>query len=138
VGLVIDTSAFAAIERASGSWEDALASLGDEQAALPAIVCAELLVGVHLAQGAVRAEGRRAKIRALLSTLPVVDFTLGVAEHWAELFAALSRRGQLIPANDLAVAATARHLGFGVVVGPRDESLFRAVPGLRVEILNPG
>jgi predicted nucleic acid-binding protein len=138
VGLVIDTSALAAIERASASWEDALASLGDEPAALPAIVCAELLVGVHLAQGAARAEGRHAKVRALLSTLPVVDFTLGVAEHWAELFAALSRRGQLIPANDLAVAATARHLGFGVVVGPRDEGHFRAVPGLRVELLRLG
>jgi tRNA(fMet)-specific endonuclease VapC len=135
---VIDTSALAAIERAAASRDDALASLRDEPAALPAIVCAELLIGVHLAQGAARAEGRHAKIRALLSTLPVVDFTLGVAEHWAELFAALSRRGQLIPANDLTVAATARHLEFGVVVGPRDESHFRAVPRLRVEILNLG
>jgi predicted nucleic acid-binding protein len=133
---VIDTSALAAIERAAASRDDALASLRDEPAALPAIVCAELLIGVHLAQGAARAEGRHAKIRALLSTLPVVDFTLGVAEHWAELFAALSRRGQLIPANDL--TATARHLEFGVVVGPRDESHFRAVPRLRVEILNLG
>jgi predicted nucleic acid-binding protein len=93
---------------------------------------------VHLAQGTARAEGRRAKIRALLAKLPVVDFTLSVAEHWAELFATLSRRGQLIPANDLAVAATARYLGFGVVVGPRDEGHFRAVPRLRVEILNLG
>lgn len=135
MGLVIDTSALAAVERATGSWHDALGSLGDEPAALPAIVCAELLVGVRLAQGAARAESRRARIRALLSTLPVVDFTLEVAEHWSELFATLSRRGQLIPANDLAVAATARYLGFGVVVGPRDERHFRAVPGLRVEVL---
>jgi predicted nucleic acid-binding protein len=135
MGLVIDTSALAAIERASESWDDALASLGDEPAALPAIVYAELLVGVHLAQGAPRAEERRAKVRALLSKLPVVDFTVAVAEQWAELFATLSRRGQLIPANDLAVAATARYLGYGVVVGPRDEGHFRAVPDLRVEIL---
>ena len=33
--------------------------------------------------------------------LPVVDFTLGVAEQWVELFATLSRRAQLIPAHDL-------------------------------------
>ena len=51
--------------------------------------------GVHLAQGAARAEGRRAKIRALLSTLPIVDFTLEIAEQWAELFTTLSRRGRL-------------------------------------------
>lgn len=135
MGLVIDTSALAAIERASASWDDALASLGEEPAALPAIVCAELLVGVHLAEGTARAESRRARIRALLSRLPVVEFTVAIAEQWAELFATLSRRGHLIPANDLAVAATARHLGFGVVVGPRDEGHFRAVPGLRVEVL---
>ncbi|MGH7332223.1 MAG: PIN domain-containing protein [Candidatus Rokuibacteriota bacterium] len=138
MGLVVDTSALAAVERASGSWNDALTSLGPEPAVLPAIVCAELLVGVHLARGAARAEGRRAKIRALLSTVPIVDFTLEVAEHWAELFTTLSRRGQLIPANDLAVAATARHLEFGVVVGPRDERHFRVVPGLRVEVLTFG
>lgn len=135
MGLVIDTSALAAVERAAGSRSEGLSSLGDEPAVLPAIVCAELLVGVHLAQGAARAEGRRAKIRALLSTLPIVDFTLEIAEHWAELFSTLSRRCQLIPANDLAVAATARYLEFGVLVGPRDERHFRAVPALRLEVL---
>jgi predicted nucleic acid-binding protein len=135
VGLVIDTSALVAVERASVSWERALSSLGDEPAALPAIVCAELLVGVHLARGAARAASRRAKIHALLARIPVVDFGLSIAERWADLFTALSRRGHLIPANDLAVAATALHLGFGVVVGPHDEAHFRSVPGLRVERL---
>jgi predicted nucleic acid-binding protein len=65
----------------------------------------------------------------------VVDFGLPVAERWAELFATLHRQGQLIPANDLAVASTALYLGFGVLVGPRDEAHFRSVPGLRVEVL---
>ena len=132
---MIDTSALVAIERASASWETALSTLGDEPAALPAVVCAELLVGVHLARGAARAASRRAKIHALLERIPVVDFGLSIAERWAELFTTLSREGHLIPANDLAVAATALHLGFGVVVGPRDEAHFRSVPGLRVERL---
>ena len=51
------------------------------------------------------------------------------------MLCALSRRGQLIPSNDLAVAATAQHLGFGVLVGPSDEHHFRRVSGLRVETL---
>ena len=135
MGLVIDTSALVAVERASASWEAALSTLGDEPAALPAIVCAELLTGVHLAGGATRVASRRAKIDALLATVPVVDFGLSIAERWAELFATLSRQRRLIPANDLAVAATALHLGFGVVVGPQDEAHFRSVPGLRVERL---
>lgn len=135
MGLVIDTSALVAVERAATSWDEAVASIGSEPAALPAIVCAELLTGVHLAGSAARAEARRAKIDALVARVPVVDFGLPVAERWAELFATLHRQGQLIPANDLAVASTALYLGFGVLVGPRDEAHFRSVPGLRVEVL---
>ena len=78
---------------------------------------------------------RRSKIDGLISRVPIVEFGAEVAERWADLFATLSREGRLIPANDLAVAATAFHLGFGVLVGPRDEAHFRVVPRLRVETL---
>jgi predicted nucleic acid-binding protein len=96
-------------------------------------VYAELLVGVQLAGHAKRASRRRAKIDALAMRIPIVDFDAGIAEEWAKLFAALSRRGQLIPSNDLAVAATARSLEFGVLVGRDNEAHFRRVPGLRLE-----
>ena len=135
MGLVIDTSAFVAVERSGIVWGEALSAIGDEPTALPAIVYAELLAGVRLAENAARAASRRSKIDALISRVPIVEFGPGVAERWADLFAALSREGRLIPANDLAVAATAFHLGFGVLVGPRDEVHFRRVPGLRVETL---
>jgi len=115
VGLVIDTSALVAVERAAASWEAALSTLGDEPAALPAIVCAELLSGFHLVRSAARAATRKAKIQALLGRVTVVDFGLAIAERWAQLFTTLSRQGRLIPANDLAVAATAVHLGYGDV-----------------------
>ena len=132
---MIDTSALVAVERASATWEAALSTLGNEPAALPAIVCAELLTGVRLARSAARAASRRAKLDALFARVLIVDFGLPIAERWAELFVTLSRQGRLIPANDLTVAATALHLGFGVVVGPQDEAHFRSVPGLRVERL---
>ncbi|MBI4634989.1 MAG: hypothetical protein HY727_01440 [Candidatus Rokubacteria bacterium] len=48
----------------------------------------------------------------------------------------LSRAGRLILANDLAVAATVLHLGFGVLVGPAGDEHFRQVAGLRVERLS--
>ena len=41
----------------------------------------------------------------------------------------------MIPSNDLAVAATARHLDYAVLVGQGDEKRFRGVPGLRIERL---
>jgi len=141
VGLVIDTSALIAIERraaatqGSNNWTEWLTPLGSELVAVPAVVVAELLVGVSMADTAARAAARRARIDALLAHVPVVDFDVSVAEEWARLFAVLSRRGRLIPANDLAVAATARRLGYGVLVGPADERHFTSIEDLRVEIL---
>ncbi len=134
---MIDTSALVAAERAGDAWERGLGDLGEEPVALPAIVYAELLVGVELANEAGRAAGRQARIEALVARVPVVEFGAGAAAHWARLFGALSRSGRLIPANDLMIAATAQFLEFGVLVGPGDEAHFRAVPGLRVEALRP-
>lgn len=138
MGLVIDTSALAAAERTGSAWDDALRPFADEPVVLPAIVYAELVVGIELADTPLRAAARRAKIAALVARVPLVEFGREVAERWGELFALLSRRGALIPANDLAVASTALHLGFGVVVGPRDDAHFRRIPGLRVELLPAG
>jgi len=73
--------------------------------------------------------------RALISSMPVVEFGAEIAERWARLYAILSRQGRLIPSNALSVAATTLHLEFGVLVGPRDEAHFRQIPELRVERL---
>ena len=141
MGVVVDTSALIAAERHSpagarpSAWSALLGRLAEEPAVLPAIVYAELLVGVELADTPARAAGRRTRIDALTAHLPIVDFHAGIAETWARLFASLSRLGQPIPANDLAVAATAHYLGFRVLVGPSDERHFRAVEGLEVNVL---
>jgi predicted nucleic acid-binding protein len=136
VGLVIDTSALIAAERDPRARHSLSSSLGSETVALPAIVYAELLAGVQLADNQQRATARKAKIDALTALVPVVEFGMVVATRWAELFATLRRDGSLIPSNDLSVAATALHLGFGVLVGPAGERHFRQVPGLRVEVLS--
>jgi tRNA(fMet)-specific endonuclease VapC len=135
MGLLIDTSAVVALERGTTSWDTVLESLGNEPVALPAIVYAELLAGVELADTPARAEGRRAKIEAVVARAPIVEFEAGAAAHWATVFAQLHRSGSLIPANDLTVAATALQLGFGILVGPTGEAHFRRVPELRVEVL---
>jgi len=77
VGLVIDTSAFVAVERSGIVWGEALSAIGDEPTALPAIVYAELLAGVRLAESAARAASRRSKIDALISRVPIVEFAPG-------------------------------------------------------------
>jgi predicted nucleic acid-binding protein len=133
VGLVVDTSALVAAERGGGGLQQ---PGPDEIVALPAIVLAELLVGVRMADTAERAAARQRKVEALLDRVAVVPFDCFVAERWADLFSLMRRNGTVIPSNDLCVAATALHLGFGVLVGPGDEGHFRRVPELRVEVLD--
>ena len=143
MGIVIDTSALVAAEHlvkqedsVSGkTWEAWIGRVAADPAVLPAIVYAELMVGVLLADTPTRAAKRRAKIDALTLLVPIVDFGPAIAEEWARLFATLSQQGTLIPANDLAVAATARHLGFSILVGPSDEAHFRRVPDVEVRTL---
>jgi predicted nucleic acid-binding protein len=135
---VIDTSAVVALERAGTSWESAVpADAGGQEVVLPSIVYAELMSGVHLADTPERGAERRAKIDGLTDRVPIVDLGRDIADRWALLFARLSRSGELIPSNDLVVAATALQLGFGVVVGPADEQHFRRVPELEVLPLSP-
>lgn len=135
MGLLIDTSALVEVERSRGSLP--LQRPG-ETVAVPAIVVAELLVGVRMADTPGRAAARQSKVESLLDRVTVVPFDRFVAERWADLFADLRRRGALIPSNDLCVAATAMHLDFGVLVGPGDEDHFRRIPNLRVEVLGSG
>ena len=121
-----------ALERHGVSPREHLAA---EPAVVPSVVYGELLAGVLLAATPARAADRRAKIDALVTLAPIVDFDRAIADRWAALFASLQQSGEMIPANDLAVAATALQLGFGVLVGPSDERHFRRIPGLRLEVL---
>jgi len=134
MGLILDTSAIIAWERAMS--EGRKLDLGDdEEIALPAVVWAEALIGVRLADSASRAAQRRARLEAIRRVVEVQSFTPEIAEHYADIFAELNAVGTMIPQNDLSVAATARAMNFGVLVGPRDEAHFRRVPGLMVRVL---
>ncbi len=134
MGLILDTSAVVEWERAA---EDGREIMMDPvtEFAMPAIVWAEILTGVRMAGSAKRASQRRAHLEALRRLMGIEPFTPEVAEHYADIFAELSEKGRLIPQNDIAVAATARCVGFGVLVGPKDEAHFRLVPGLEVRVL---
>lgn len=134
MGLILDTSALIAWER-SISIGHSPALTRDTELAMPAIVWAEALTGVRLARTATQAAQRRARLETLRHLMGVEPFTPAVAEHYADIFAELSSKGRLIPQNDIAVAATARCLSFGVLVGPSDESHFREVAGLDVRVL---
>ena len=134
MGLILDTSALVAWERARQAGQT-IALDPAEELVLPAVVWAEALAGVRLADSAGRAARRMAWLESLRRVMGVEPFTAEIAEHHADIFAELTQTGSMIPQNDIAVAATARCLGCGVLVGPRDEAHFRRIAGLDVRVL---
>ncbi len=136
MGLILDTSAIVAWERAVAAGRRVGIEAGEELV-LPAIVWAEALSGARLADTVQRAARRLARLEAIRQVAGVEPFTAKAAEHYADIFAELHRAGALIPQNDMQVAATARSLNFGVLVGPQDEGHFRRVNGLEVRVLGP-
>lgn len=134
MGLILDTSALVAWERARNAGQ-LLALAETEELVMPAVVWAEALAGVRLADSAQRAARRLAWLEAVRRLMGIEPFTAETAEHHADIFAELAENGAMIPQNDIAVAATARYLKFGVLVGPRDEAHFRRISDLEVHVL---
>lgn len=101
-----------------------------ENAYISAITVSELLLGVHLADSPKSRSRRLAFVEALLNLLPIFDVTAETARVHAEIHASLRKRGALIGAHDLIVAATAIQHGCAVLTGNYRE--FNRVPELEV------
>jgi len=89
---------------------------------------AELLYGVEVSPR--RAHDTDA-LAALLPYVEAVDLSDDAAQHYAEIRADLKRRGALIGANDLFIAAHARALGLTLVTNNTAE--FERVRNLAIE-----
>jgi tRNA(fMet)-specific endonuclease VapC len=89
---------------------------------------AELLYGVEVSP---RRTQDAAALAAFLPYVEAVDFADDAALHYAEIRAELKRKGTLIGANDLFIAAHARALGLMLVTNNTAE--FERVSKLRVE-----
>jgi tRNA(fMet)-specific endonuclease VapC len=128
VAVLIDTDMLVDLERGVANPE-VESVIGDEDRAISVITVSELLHGVHRATGARRTR-RGAFVEYLLAELHAIPITATVARVHADVWAQLARRGELIGAHDLWIAATALAHGLAVATGNADE--FRRIPGLRV------
>jgi tRNA(fMet)-specific endonuclease VapC len=128
VGVLIDTDLLVDLEHGVGASE-VERMLGEEERAISVITVSELLHGVHRATGARRTR-RSAFVEHLLAGLQAIPITEPVARVHADIWARLAKRGQVIGAHDLWIAATAIAHGLGIATGNAAE--FRRVPGLRV------
>ncbi len=128
MALLVDTDLLIDLER--DAEESAVAGLlGDEERAISVITVSELLHGVLRARGAQRTQ-RRAFVEHLLGGLRAIPITEPVARVHAEVWSDLAKRGEVIGAHDLWIAATA--LAHGLGIATRNASEFGRVAGLRV------
>ena len=130
MALLIDTSILVELERADAT---RLNAVDGEEAFLSAMTASELLHGVERASSATRRARREAFVERVLDLVPVLPFDLDVARVHGRIWADLSRRGAMIGAHDLIIAATAiRH---DLAVLTRNQSEFSRVDGLDVRDL---
>jgi len=99
--------------------------------AISVVTLAELLYGVRVSE---KARQNREALDAFVKHVSVWDWTEGAAEHYAEIRSHLRKKGQMIGANDLMIAAHARHAA--AVLVTNNEREFRRVPALKVENWN--
>jgi predicted nucleic acid-binding protein len=97
---------------------------------MAAITASELLHGYHRAANAGIRARRAAFVESLLELIPVLPFGLTEARRHAELWAELVRRGTVIGAHDLMIAATA--LAHGDALATLNRREFSQVQGLRL------
>lgn len=131
MGYLIDTSIFIAWERGDLDRQRLLATAGDARIALSAITASELLHGVERAESAQRRARRAAFVEAVLESIDVLAVDLEVSRTHARLWADLRKRGALIGAHDLLIAATA--VQHGLSLATRNVRDFGRVEGLTVE-----
>ena len=92
------------------------------------ITKSELLYGVEVSP---RRTQDATALQAFLPHVAVLEFPDDAAAHYAEIRADLKKRGQMIGANDLFIAAHARSLGLRLVTNNIAE--FNRVKGLTLE-----
>ena len=98
------------------------------QQVMSVVTYAELLFGVQVSS---KKKTNQAAVDALARHLAVLDWPQGAAAHYAQIRADLKRRGAMIGANDLLIAAHARSLGAIVVTNNTKD--FARVKGLAID-----
>ena len=129
MGLVIDTDVWVLAEKSASTLDLARwAQYGG--AYMSDITTSELLVGVERANTAQRRAQRGAFVESLLSSLPVLEFSMPVVRTHARMVASLSKN-VTAGAHDALIAATALHHGYALLT--RNVADFKIFAGLKVE-----
>jgi tRNA(fMet)-specific endonuclease VapC len=115
------------VHRPQGRVAARIAQLGEDR------VCTSIVVAAELRYGAAKKGSPRVtrQVEAVLGALEVLPLEPPADAIYGELRAALERKGQLIGANDLLIAAQALATGCALVTHNLSE--FSRVSGLQLE-----
>lgn len=96
-------------------------------------ICTSIIVAAELRYGAARSGSAKLsrQVEAVLDAMDILPFEADADRHYAEIRHTLERKGLVIGANDMLIAAHARAAEAVCVTANVME--FRRVPGLRVE-----
>jgi tRNA(fMet)-specific endonuclease VapC len=128
--VILDTGTLIAIERGK---LDVDAVLGSDDAAIASVTAMELLVGVERADET-RRQARSIRVEAVLASLPIEDYTLGVARIHARLAVEAMSKGKQRSAYDLMIAATAAATS-RILITTDGKAEFDQLTGVRSEVI---
>ena len=134
LGLVLDSSTVIAAERRKESVSDFIESIlrahGPLDLSLSPGSVAELVHGVFRAQTPVAGQRRRQYIEELVSLVPVHPVTKKTGWLVGQIEGQEAAKGNVLPFNDLIIAAAAIEQGYAVLTG--NVRHFQKIPGLTV------
>jgi tRNA(fMet)-specific endonuclease VapC len=122
-----DTCAFL-LRRSSAMLLERIQAVPLAQQAISVVTYAELLYGVQVSS---KKKANQDAVDALARHLAVLEWSQGAARHYAEIRADFRKKGAMIGANDLMIAAHARSVAAIVVTNNTKD--FGRVKGLKVE-----
>jgi tRNA(fMet)-specific endonuclease VapC len=134
VGLILDSSVVIAGERRGHTVRQILeqfrSDYGETEIGLSVVTIVELIHGVQRAGTEERRQRRQAFVDELIRDVPVHPVTLEIARLAGRIEGEQAAHGVTIAFEDLLIAVTAMHLGFGVATG--NIRHFEQIPGLKL------
>jgi tRNA(fMet)-specific endonuclease VapC len=134
LGLVLDSSTAIAAERGKQSVPEFIEGLfrahGPLDLSLSPVTVAELVHGIFRAQTPVASERRRLYVEELVQLIPVHPVTKHTGWLVGQIEGQEAAKGNLLPFNDLMIAAGAIEQGYAVLTC--NVRHFEKIPGLTV------
>jgi predicted nucleic acid-binding protein len=134
LGVVLDSSIVITAERKSLPVPQLVEAIqtahGEIELSLSPVTVAELVHGIYRARTQEVSQRRREYIDELVNLMPLHPVTLQTAYLVGQIEGQEAAKGNVLPFNDLLIAAAAIEQGYGVLT----ENLrhFEKIPGLRV------